>query len=131
MFSIKSPENHVNCIYGVIRPLYLIGRLIGFFPFSVQIQLNGKNTKVYFTLIDFIVFVIHVSVYATFVYINVENNLIEFPSLSPLFTLGTKSLLILGIANGIVCISADWCNRFKIFKIFDQCQNYDVQVLLF
>lgn len=130
MFSIKSPGNQVNCIYGVIRPLYLIGRLFGFFPFSVNIQLNGKNSRVYFKLIDFIVFVLHLSVYTFFVFLNMKYNFLQNQSASPLLTLGTRTLLIFGIANGIVCISADLCNRFKILKIFDQCQQFDVQVIV-
>lgn len=129
MFSIKSPEKHVNCIYGVIRPLYLFGRFIGFFPFSVKIQMNGKNSKVYFSFIDFIVLVIHVAVYGSFAYINIQHNLLASQSTSPLLLVGTRALLILGILNGILCISADLWNRFKIFKIFDHFQMFDCQVL--
>lgn len=129
MFSIKSPEKQVNCIYGVIRPLYLIGRSIGFFPFSVKIQMNGKCSKVYFTLIDFIVFVIHVSVYGSFAYINIQHNLMASDIVSPLLIPGTRTLLIFGILNGILCISADLYNRFNIFHIFDQCQMFDGQVI--
>lgn len=128
MFSIKSPQNKVNCIYGVIQPLYIGARLIGFFPFSVKTQLNGKNSKVYFALIDFIVFVIHITMYACFAYLNIQHNYMEIPAASPLLILGTRTLLILGLTNGILCISADLCNRYKIFKIFILCQNFDVQV---
>lgn len=130
MFSIKSPENKVNCIYGVIRPLYIGARLIGFFPFSVEIQLNGKNSKVYFTLIDSIIFVIHLTIYACFAYINTQHNFMENVAASPLLILGTRTLLVLGITNGIVCISADLCNRYRIFNIFVRCQNFDVQVIV-
>lgn len=130
MFSIKSPENQVNCIYGVIRPLYLYARLIGFFPFSVQIQLNGKNNKIYFTLIDFVILVVHLTFYAFFVYANIQHNFMENTAASPLLTFGSRTLLIFGIANGIVFISADLCNRYKIFSILVRCQNFDDQVMI-
>ncbi len=129
MFSLKSPENQVNCIYGVIRPLYLLGRLFGFFPFSVQIQSNGKNSRIHFTLIDFIVFAMHVSIYAAFTYLNFACDFLENKLASPLLILGSRGLLIFGIGSGIVCISADLCNRFKILKIFHQCQHFDDQVI--
>lgn len=130
MFSIKSPENQVNCIYGVIRPLYIGTRLIGFFPFSVKIQLNGKHSKAYFTLIDFIVFVVHIIVYGFFAYQNIQHNYLENPAAAPLLILGTRTLLVLGIINGILCISADLCNRHKIFNLLIQCHNFDVQVIV-
>lgn len=129
MFPIKSPDKHVSCIHGVIRPLYLIGRLIGFFPFSVQIQMNGKRSKVYFTLIDFIVFVIHATLYGSLAFINVQHNFMASPSVSPLLIFGTRSLMVFGILNGLLCIFADLFNRFKIFEIFDRCQLFDCQVI--
>lgn len=131
MFSIKSPENQGNCIYAVIRPLYIGTRLIGFFPFSANIQLNGKRSKVYFTLIDFIVFVVHVTLYACFAYQNIQHNFMESAAASPLLILGTRTLLVLGITNGILCISGDLCNRKNIFNLLVQCHNFDVQVIIF
>lgn len=128
MFSIKSPGNQVNSIYGVIRPLYILTRFIGFFPFSVKIHLNGKNSEVYFTLIDLIVFAMHLTVFGFFAYINIQHNFIENPAASPLLIFGTRMLLIMGLINGILCISADLYNRHKIFNILVQCHNFDVQV---
>lgn len=130
MFSIKSPGNQVNCIYGVIRPLYLYARLIGFFPFSVKIQLNGKKCKIYFTLIDFVVLVMHLTLYAFFVYANIQHNFLENAAASPLLTFGARTLLIFGIMNGILFIPADLCNRHKIFSILVRCQNFDDQVMI-
>lgn len=131
MFSIKSPENQQNCIYSVFRPMYIAARIFGFFPFSVKIQLNGKKSKIHFTLIDFFVFVINLTICAYFAYININHDFISNPSVSPLLVIGARTLLILGISSGIFCISADLWNRYHILNIFDQCQYFDIQVTVF
>lgn len=130
MFSIKLPANQINCIYAVVRPLYIGARIFGFFPFSAKIQLDGKKSAVYFTSIDCIIFVVHLTIYASVAYINMSHNYLENPTASYLLIFGTRILLVLGLINGIICISSDLFNRNQIFNIFDQCQYFDVQVMV-
>lgn len=131
MFSMKPPNNERNSIYNVVRPMYVGARIFGFFPFSVKIQLHEKKRAVYFTIIDFIVFFIHLTIYAWLAYININNTFMKNSAAPPLLMLGIRTLLIFGLTSAILCISADLCNRHRIFNIFEQCQCFDIQVIVY
>lgn len=127
MFSIKAPGNKPLCIYGVIRPLYIIARLYGFFPFSMKIASNGKS-RIHFTFIDFIVFVTQILVYSCFTYVHIFNNLMENSATSPLLALGMRIGLIFGLLNSVAFLLADLCNRYRIFDILNLYYDFDSQV---
>lgn len=129
MFTINTPKNKPLCIYGVIRPLYIVARLFGFFPFSMKTESNGQS-RIHFTFIDFVVFVVQVLIYSYFAYVNIFYNLMENTEASTLLVLGMRIGLIFGLANAVAFLFGDLCNRHRIFDIFNLCQNFDYQVRL-
>lgn len=128
MLAIHAPKKKPLSIYDVIRPLYIVARLFGFFPFSVKIESNGKS-KTCFTFIDFTIFVIQVAVYSCFTYINIVYSPVENSATSPLLALIMKFGLTLGLSKGVAFLCADLFNRYRIAEIFNMCQDVDLQVI--
>lgn len=126
---MKAPENKLHCIYGVIRPLYILARIFGFFPFSVKMKSNGKNS-ISFQFIDFIVIVTQITIHSCFTFINLYYNFMELRSASQLLILGMKIGLVFGQGNAIAFMLADLWNRNHIFDIFNLCQDFDSQVIV-
>lgn len=128
MFPINAPTTKPECIYGVIRPLYIVARIFGFFPFSVKIESNRKS--IHFTFIDLTILIVQIAVYSFLTYVHIFYNLVANTATSALLALGMRIGLIFGLINPIAFLLADLCNRYQIFDIFNLCEDFDSQVIV-
>ncbi|XP_037040848.1 putative gustatory receptor 28b [Bradysia coprophila] len=127
MFTINSQKDKPLCIYGVFRPLYIIARVFGFFPFSLNLETNDIR----FTTIDLFVFVVQVAIYSCTTYLNIIYNLVEFLVMSALLAQGLRIGVIFGLLNSIAFLFADLCHRHQAFDIFILYQDFDLQMRFF
>lgn len=124
MFSIDTPKDRPLCVYGVIRPLYVIARWFGFFPFSLNVETN----QIHFTTIDFVIFVVQIAIYSCTTYLNLIHNLVQFLVMSPILSQGLRIGIIFGLLNSIAFLFADLSHRHQVFEIFKMYQDFDSQV---
>lgn len=128
MFTINSPKNELLCIYGVIRPLYVVAHCYGFFPFSLSTDTNGVR-RINFTTVDLITLLIQVTIYSCFAYVNMAYNLLDNESaMSPILALGIRIGIIFGLMNSVAFVFADLFNRYQILDIFKLYQKFDLKV---
>ncbi len=132
MFTIDAPKNKPLSIYSVIRPLYIVARFCGFFPFSLKTDKSGI-CRICFTIFDSVIFFIQVSIYSCFTYVNMAYDLMgnaDNSTLSPILALGTRLGLIFGLMNSVGFLFAELFNRHQIFDVFRLFLDFDSQVKL-
>lgn len=107
--------------------IYLFARLFGFWPFSFDLQKNGKVCRSYVTAIDYIWFAISLSVYSFFIYFNDVEHYTVLPY-SFVEVVASQLTLIGGVLIAMLSVVLDLWNRDRIRKIFVKLNEFDDEV---
>lgn len=128
MFSLYVRNKNSNNIIGAFRPIYIIDRIIGMFPFSVNFDQSLILNKPFISKVDVVLFILHISVYTGFAVFNIVTNLGEYDKLSTVLEIGNRVVLIGGISSGIGVVVIDLLNRNNVCTIFQKLEIFDREV---
>lgn len=128
MFSLYVRNDNSNNILGVFRPIYIIARIVGLFPFSIKLQQSFALIKPFISKVDFILFTLHMAVYASFALFNILTDTSKYIQASSVLEIGNRAILIGGILCGIAAVVFDLLNRKKVWKVFQKFERFDQEV---
>lgn len=139
MAQSPSNNNQSNCIGKMLnskeydfahcfRPIYYCSRIFGFMPFSIVYDSSAAIHKPSPRAFDLLWFIISISIYvSTIIGFYIQRAEIPFSAsqiLNDIAWFGMISSLVFGVIG----ISLDMCNRFKIVNIFNEFNRIDEKV---
>lgn len=111
------------------RPIYIFSRVFGALPFSIIYDANGDIQKAHVSVFDFIWFVGSIGMFIFFGYGSQQNLKLTQESMeSDMLMLGNRMRLYSGLISGVIIISIDMKNRFKLIDIFKKFISFDKEV---
>lgn len=120
-FNKMSRNGNSNNFIDVFRPMYILTRCYGLFPYSI----NWKLNEPFVSKIDFFIFALHILLYAGYTVLNLYCDTNKSAKLPEVLRVGNRINLICGISSGVAAITMDLLNREKIRKIFQKFENFD------
>lgn len=115
-------------IFLIAYPVYLSSRIFGFLPCTILYNRKNGSTKVVVTFIDALWFMISLTLYASAIIFNVIYNYHALLTESIIIIIGGRLLLLTGNLNAIFCILMDMYHRHEIWKIIQNCHEFDREV---
>lgn len=114
----------------IVSWIYVIARVFGFLPFSVEYNEKKRINKVHVTILDVLWFIITITIYALIIsssaVIHYYNN--ELLSMSNIEILATILITIEGGVIAIISIVMDMFNRKRVLKIMLKLNEFDDEV---
>lgn len=116
----------MDSITTLVKPIFLAGKVLGFFPFSIDSAENLKNVH----LIDIFHAVFDISVWIIVFHYRFLTGLTVQKSASSLASIGVSLGALMGffvlIGSGVV----NYFNRLKFYQILENFKNFDRKVIL-
>lgn len=128
MFSLYIRNDNSNNMLGVFRPMYIITRIFGLFPFSVNLANPFVLNQPSLSKVDILIIILHISVYAFYTFLNIYTNTQKYVQLPSVLENGNRVALTGGIFLGIVAVFNDLLNRKNVWNIFQKLEFIDREV---
>lgn len=128
MFPLYVRNGDSNNILGVFRPMYILARIAGLFPFSVNLDQSFVVNQPFVSKVDILILILHISVYAAYTFLNIYTNTHKYVQLSSVLDNGKTVVLVGGITSSIAVIIFDFLNRKNVWKIFRKLELFDREV---
>lgn len=115
-------------IHNVARPIYIISRFCGMFPFSIRYNANAEMENVFVTKFDAILFLVSISFYTAIVYFSVNLRLIGAVMKENLLVSIILINLLAALLLAILCICMNMIQREKLLFILQQIDSFDQSI---
>lgn len=119
-----------NNVFGVVFPVYLIGRCLGFLPFSVNFDTKHKTSRVTLNPFDVVWFVTMLSVYGACMAFNFQYDFHSSQTNSLILIVSGRITLIGGFFMADCALIADMLNRKCIWSIITKFHEFDEEVMM-
>lgn len=111
----------------IVSWIYVIARVFGFLPFSVEYNEKQKISKVHVTILDVFWFIFAIAIYAMVIVSSAVHHYAK-ASFSGIEILATILITIEGGLIAIISIVMDMFNRKRIFRIMIKLNEFDEEV---
>lgn len=115
----------MNSITKLVKPIFITGRVLGFFPFTIDSAENLKK----FNLLDVCQVVFDVIVWSVIFYFRFLTGLTVQKSASSLAEIGVSFGALMGFSVLIGSGIGNYVNRLKFFQILENLKNFDRKVV--
>lgn len=130
MFPLYVRNDNANSILGVFRPIYVVARIFGLFPFSVNLEKSSfVRNNALLSKTDLLLFAFHMALYSSYAYLNVCTNTNKYITMAPVLSTGTRLVLVGGIFACIGIVIGELLNRKNVWKIFRRLELCDREVI--
>lgn len=117
-----------NNVFGVVFPVYVIGRCLGFWPFSVIFDRKHRTSRVKLRVFDYIWFTVTLGIFGTCLGYNIRYDYHSSQTDSLILIVSGRFILIGGFIMSIAALIADMANRKNIWKIITKFFEFDEEV---
>lgn len=114
----------MDSITKLVKPIFITGRVLGFFPFTVDSKENLKKVH----LLDIFQVVFDVIVWSVIFYFRFLTGLTVQKSASSLAEIGVSFGALMGFSVLIGSGIGNYVNRLKFFQILENLKNFDRKV---
>lgn len=125
---VKKPPEKVLTIYNCVWPVYILSRLYGLCPFTIQYTEKGHMENVRVSVFDAIGFILAIGFNCMLLFC-LFNTLIfgDTVEITVLF-MANRTTLVFALASSTLFIPMDMLNRKRLLKMFKQFHTFDKEV---
>lgn len=130
--TIKGPKAdrlRAENFYDCIRPVYILSRIFGLLPFSINYDTNGHAESVCVRMFDAIWFAGAMAINLIFIYFMIDFIKGSSPTRSAFSEFGGRLILIFSLVNSSLSIILDLFNQSRLLKISKDFFAFDAEVV--